>query len=77
MSKSSRRRNPAMMIVGVLMAVFGTIFMFQGLGTIKSSSPMTNSNFWAVAGPIIAFFGVVTFVLAFGVIGKRLQADRA
>ena len=66
-----------MMIVGVLMAVFGTIFMFQGLGTIKSSSPMTNSNFWAVVGPIIAFFGVVTFVLAFGVIGKRLQADRA
>lgn len=69
MSKSSRRRNPAMMIVGVLMAVFGTIFMFQGLGTIKSSSPMTNSNFWAVVGPIIAFFGVVTFVL--GLWGDR------
>ena len=69
MSKSSRRRNPAMMIVGVLMAVFGTIFMFQGLGTIKSSSPMTNSNFWAVAGPIIAFFGVITFVL--GLWGDR------
>jgi hypothetical protein len=65
MSKPSRRRNPVMMIVGALMAVFGTIFMFQGLGTIKSSSPMTNSNFWAVAGPIIAFFGVVVFVLGF------------
>ena len=69
MSKSSRRRNPTMMIVGALMAVFGTIFMFQGLGTIKSRSPMTNSNFWAVAGPIIAFFGVVIFAL--GVWGDR------
>jgi hypothetical protein len=69
MSKSSRRRNPTMMIVGALMAVFGTIFMFQGLGTIKSSSPMTNSNFWAVVGPIIAFFGIVIF--AVGVWGDR------
>jgi hypothetical protein len=65
MSKPARRRNPVMMIVGALMAVFGTIFMFQGLGTIKSSSPMTNSNFWAVAGPVIAFFGVVVLVLGF------------
>jgi hypothetical protein len=65
MSRPSRHRNPVMMIVGALMAVFGTIFMFQGLGTIKSSSPMTNSNFWAVVGPIIAFFGVVVFVLGF------------
>jgi hypothetical protein len=63
MPKSSRRRNPAMMIGGALMAVFGIIFMFQGLDTIKSSSPMTNSNFWAVAGPVIAFFGIVILVL--------------
>jgi hypothetical protein len=69
MAKPSRHRNPAMMIVGALMAVFGTIFMFQGLGTIKSSSPMTNSNFWAVAGPIIAFFGVLVLVL--GIWGDR------
>jgi hypothetical protein len=69
MSKPSRRRNPTMMIIGALMAVFGTIFMFQGLGTIKSSSPMTNSNFWAVAGPIIAFLGVVVLVL--GIWGDR------
>jgi hypothetical protein len=69
MSKPSRRRNPTMMIVGALMAVFGTIFMFQGLGTIKSTSPMTNSNFWAVAGPIIAFCGLA--ILAMGVWGDR------
>jgi hypothetical protein len=69
MSKPLRLRNPTMMIIGALMAVFGTIFMFQGLGTIKSSSPMTNSNFWAVAGPIIAFIGIVVFIL--GIWGDR------
>ena len=36
--------------------------MFQGLGTIKSASPMTNSNFWAVAGPVIAFFGILLLI---------------
>jgi hypothetical protein len=65
MSQSARHRNSVKMVVGALMAVFGTIFMFQGLGTIKSSSPMTNSNFWAVAGPFIALFGVVVLVRGF------------
>ena len=34
------------------------ILMFQGLGVVKGSS-MTDSNFWAVAGPVIALAGLV------------------
>ena len=62
MTKAARQRNRGMIIGGALMTVFGTIFMFQGLGTIKSASPMTNSNFWAVAGPVIAFFGILLLI---------------
>jgi hypothetical protein len=45
-------------IAGVVIALFGVLFMFQGLGKVKGS-PMTGSNFWAVAGPAIAVFGIV------------------
>jgi uncharacterized protein (TIGR03382 family) len=47
-----------MILVGVVVALFGLLFMFQGLGAVKGSS-MTGSNFWAGAGPIIAVVGLV------------------
>ena len=50
-----------MLVVGVLAVLFGLLFMFQGLGAVKGSS-MTNSNFWAGAGPVIAVFGLVLVV---------------
>ncbi len=54
-------RSPAMVVAGVVVALLGLLFMFQGLGVIKGSS-MTNSNFWAVAGPLIALVGLVLVV---------------
>jgi putative effector of murein hydrolase LrgA (UPF0299 family) len=51
-----------MVVAGVIVALLGLLFMFQGLGVIKGSS-MTNSNFWAVAGPLIAVAGVTLVAL--------------
>jgi len=61
-------RSPAMVVAGVVVTLLGLLFMFQGLGVIKGSS-MTDSNFWAVAGPIIAVVGLV--LVARGVRGRN------
>jgi hypothetical protein len=50
-------RNTAMVVAGVVVTLLGLLFMFQGLGVIKGST-MTNSTFWAVAGPLIALVGL-------------------
>jgi len=47
--------------MGVIVVLLGLLFMFQGLGVVKGSS-MTNSGFWAVAGPVIAVVGLVLVV---------------
>ncbi len=54
-------RSPVLVGVGAVLTLLGLLFMFQGLGAIKGSS-MTNSDFWAVAGPVIAAVGVVLVV---------------
>ena len=58
MESSRTVKSPAMIVIGALAVLFGVLFMFQGLGAVKGSS-MTNSNFWAVAGPVIAIVGLV------------------
>jgi hypothetical protein len=58
-------KSPAKVVVGVVIALFGLLFMFQGLGFIKGSS-MTNSNFWAVAGPVIAIGGLALVAVGLG-----------
>lgn len=50
-------------VLGVLLAVSGGVFTFQGLGYLEGSS-MTGSGFWAVVGPIIAAFGVALVYVA-------------
>ncbi len=47
----------AVVIVGVLVALFGLLFTLQGLGAV-SGSPMSNTTTWSVLGPIIAIVGV-------------------
>ncbi|MEP7111928.1 MAG: hypothetical protein ABI862_01570 [Ilumatobacteraceae bacterium] len=51
-------KNPTQVVVGLVVTLFGLLFMFQGLGYVKGSS-MTNSNFWVVAGLVIAIGGLV------------------
>jgi hypothetical protein len=56
MAKVPTVRNPAAVVLGVMMLAAGLLFMFQGLGKVHGS-PMTGSNFWAGAGPVIAIIG--------------------
>jgi hypothetical protein len=60
-------RNPVLVGLGVVVALFGVLFTLQGLGYVKGS-PMTGSNFWAVAGPLIAVAGAA--VATVGVRGR-------
>ncbi len=61
MTSSGAGKNPVMMAVGVIITLFGLLFMFQGLGVVKGSV-MTDSNFWAIAGPVIAVGGLALVV---------------
>ncbi len=50
-------RNSGQVIVGLVLAFFGGVFFFQGIGVIKGSV-MTNTVTWSVLGPLIALGGV-------------------
>lgn len=62
--------NTAKVAVGAVMTVLGVLFMFQGLGYVKGSA-MTGSNFWVVAGPVIAVGGLVVIAAGLGRLGSR------
>lgn len=54
-------RNIVVAIGGLLLAA-GLVFTFQGLGYLEGS-PMTDEEFWAVVGPILAGFGVALMIV--------------
>ncbi len=62
--------NPAKVAVGAVITLLGVLFMFQGLGYLKGSA-MTGSNFWAVAGPVIAVGGLAVIAAGLGRLGSR------
>ncbi len=43
--------------LGLLMAVVGAVWTFQGLGYLEGS-PMTGVAVWAIIGPLVAGLGV-------------------
>lgn len=47
--------------VGLLLAVFGSIWALQGFGVLQGS-PMSNTTTWSVIGPITAVVGLVIAV---------------
>lgn len=49
--------------LGVLMVVVGLVWTFQGLGYLEGS-PMTDEEFWAVVGPVVAGFGIALGIVA-------------
>ena len=61
-------RKPALVLVGVVIALAGVLFTLQGTGAIKGSA-MSNTTFWAVAGPIIVVLGLI--VAGVGVRGRH------
>ena len=51
----------ALIIVGIVVAAFGTLWALQGFGVV-GGSPMSNTTTWSIIGPIVALIGVaVTF----------------
>lgn len=61
--------KPVLITVGVIVAIFGAIFTFQGLGLIGGSA-MTGSTVWAILGPIIAVAGVALALIGLRRSGK-------
>lgn len=51
----------AMVIVGVVVALFGLLFALQGFGAVQGS-PMSSTTTWSVLGPLIAIVGVIIAV---------------
>jgi hypothetical protein len=49
--------------VGVLMALFGTIWFLQGINLLKGS-PMTGETRWVVIGAAVAVGGVLLLLKA-------------
>jgi hypothetical protein len=47
----------AVVVIGVVVALFGLLFTLQGFGAVQGS-PMSNTTTWSVLGPIIALIGV-------------------
>jgi hypothetical protein len=57
----------AVMVLGVIVALFGLLFSLQGFGAV-AGSPMSNTTTWSVLGPIIALVGI-----AVAVAGARMR----
>jgi len=51
-------KRSALIAVGVVLALMGVVFTFQGLGYL-AGSPMTGVTLWAIVGPIVAVVGLV------------------
>ncbi|MGE0220392.1 hypothetical protein [Mycolicibacterium sp.] len=51
----------AVVVVGVVVALFGVLFSLQGIGAVQGS-PMSNTTTWSVLGPLIAIAGIVVAV---------------
>jgi hypothetical protein len=62
-------RKPGLVLFGGVVALAGLVFTLQGSGVIGGSG-MSNSTFWAVAGPVIMLAGLV--VAVFAVRGRQL-----
>ncbi len=52
----------ALIVLGVIVALFGTLFAFQGFGAVQGS-PMSDTTTWSVLGPLIAIAGVIVAVV--------------
>jgi drug/metabolite transporter superfamily protein YnfA len=51
-----------LIVVGVIVALFGTLFALQGFGFVHGS-PMTGTTTWSLLGPLIALVGVAIAIV--------------
>lgn len=61
-------RTSGLVVVGVVVALLGLLFTLQGIGVI-GGSPMSNTTFWSIAGPVVILVGLV--VVGIGLRGRR------
>ena len=52
----------AIVVLGVVVALFGLLWALQGFGVV-GGSPMSNTTTWSVIGPIVALVGIGIAVL--------------
>ena len=57
----------ALVIVGVVVALFGLLWALQGFGVV-GGSPMSNTTTWSIIGPIVALIGIA---IAIGAARRR------
>jgi hypothetical protein len=57
----------AIAILGVIVALFGLLWAWQGFGVV-GGSPMSNTITWSIIGPIVAVIGIA---LAVGALRRR------
>ena len=55
----------AIVVLGVIVALFGLLWALQGFGVV-GGSPMSNTTTWSVIGPIVVLVGI-----AIAVFGSR------
>ncbi|MDG4667551.1 hypothetical protein [Mycobacterium sp. 236(2023)] len=60
----------AMVIVGVVVALFGLLFALQGFGAVQGS-PMSSTTTWSVLGPLIAIGGLLIALVGWRGMKKR------
>jgi len=58
----TRPMRRALVGVGIVMVLAGLLFTLQGLGYVGGSA-MTDVEFWAIAGPVIAGLGVALIIV--------------
>jgi amino acid transporter len=51
----------ALVVVGVVVALFGLLWALQGFGVV-GGSPMSNTTTWSIIGPIVALVGIAIAV---------------
>jgi hypothetical protein len=51
----------AVVVVGVVVALFGLLWALQGFGVV-GGSPMSNTTTWSIIGPITALIGIALVV---------------
>lgn len=56
-------RRSGQITLGVVVALLGALFTFQGLGYIAGSA-MTGVTLWAIVGPILVLIGLVVALRA-------------
>ncbi len=51
-------RKPALVFLGVQLALGGRLFSLQGFGVLTGRA-MSNTTFWSISGPVICVVGLV------------------